>query len=129
MPSLLVNNGPEAGKKYDLTLPEYILGRHPECTIVIDVGAVSRHHCKVFKEADNYWIEDLKSRNGTFVNDQQLAAKHKLAEGDQVRVCDVSFTFSSDLPAAAAKPIAVKLDESSFRAVIDEDESSGSTIM
>ena len=130
MPSLHVNNGPEAGKKYELTLPEYILGRHPECTIVIDVGAVSRHHCKVFKENEQYWVEDLKSRNGTFVNEQQLANKHRLADGDQVRVCDVSFTFNGEPQLSAApNPFGSKLDESSFRAVIDEDESSGSTIM
>ena len=107
MPALLVNNGPEAGKKYDLTLPEYVLGRHPECTIVIDVGAVSRHHCKVFKDAGNYWVEDLKSRNGTFVNDVQLAARHRLQQGDQVRVCDVTFTFQGDpKPQAQPQPFA-----------------------
>lgn len=129
MPALHVNNGPEAGKKYELTLPEYILGRHPECTIVIDVGAVSRHHCKVYRDADAYWVEDLKSRNGTFVNEQQLSAKHKLAHGDQVRVCDVSFTFQGEQSSGIAKTFTPKLDESSFRAVIDEDESGGSTIM
>jgi sigma-B regulation protein RsbU (phosphoserine phosphatase) len=133
MPALHVNNGPEAGKKYELTLPEYILGRHPECTIVIDVGAVSRHHCKVFKEAQSYWVEDLKSRNGTFVNEQQIAAKHRLQEGDQVRVCDVSFTFKGDpKPALAGSAFAPKLDESSFRAVVvddDTEDSGSSTIM
>lgn len=134
MPALHVNNGPEAGKKYDLTLPEYILGRHPECTIVIDVGAVSRHHCKVFKDAQIYWVEDLKSRNGTFVNETQIAGKQRLNDGDQVRVCDVSFTFKGDVKAAvpnAFGPFTPKLDESSFRAVLvdDPEESIGSTIM
>lgn len=133
MPALNVNNGPEAGKKYELTLPEYILGRHPECTIVIDVGAVSRHHCKVYKEAQSYWVEDLKSRNGTFVNEQQIVNKHRLQDGDQVRVCDVSFTYRGDAkPAGLGSSLfAPKLDESSFRAVLvdDADDSGSSTIM
>lgn len=134
MPALHVNNGPEAGKKYELTLPEYILGRHPECTIVIDVGAVSRHHCRVFKEAQGYWIEDLKSRNGTFVNDVQIAGKHRLQEADQIRVCDVTFTFKADQPKPTpiVSPFGSKLDESSFRAIVvddDNDDSGGSTIM
>ena len=134
MPFLTVNNGPEAGKRYDLTASEYILGRHPDCTIVIDVGAVSRHHCKLHKQTDGYAVEDLKSRNGTFVNEIQIAGVQRLADGDLIRVCDVVFTFkTSDKPAplTGPKPTSATLDESSFRAVmIDDDSDSGSsTIM
>src|SRR5687768_2073083 len=134
MPFLTVNNGPEAGKRYELTASEYILGRHPDCTIVIDVGAVSRHHCKLVKQADGYAVEDLKSRNGTFVNEAQIAGVQRLTDDDQIRVCDVVFTFkTSDKPSVLAppKPAGATLDESSFRAVmIDDDSDAGSsTIM
>jgi sigma-B regulation protein RsbU (phosphoserine phosphatase) len=134
MPFLLVNNGPEAGKRYDLTASEYILGRHPDCTIVIDVGAVSRHHCKLLKQSDGYAVEDLKSRNGTFVNEIQIAGVQRLVDADQIRVCDVVFTFkTSDKPAPLTppKPASATLDESSFRAVMidDSSDSGSSTIM
>lgn len=135
MPSLHVNNGPEAGKKYELVDPEYVLGRHPDCTIVIDVGAVSRHHCKVFKDGPGYCVEDLKSRNGTFVNEVQLAARHRLKPGDQLRVCDVTFTFHGDpkpAPVLLASGTPRRVDDSSFRAILVDDDASepaGSTIM
>ena len=98
MPFLNVNNGPEAGKRYDLELPEYVLGRHPDCTIVIDVGAVSRHHCKLVAHNGGYLVEDLKSRNGTFLNEQPITGLQPLGDGDQIRVCDVVFTFKTGVP-------------------------------
>ena len=47
MAFLKAMNGPEAGTLYELTADECILGRHSDCTILIDVGAVSRHHSRV----------------------------------------------------------------------------------
>lgn len=133
MPFLTVNNGPEAGKRYELNAAEYILGRHPDCTIIIDVGAVSRHHCKLLLQEGGYFVEDLKSRNGTFVNEVQITELRRLGDGDQIRVCDVVFTFKlGDRPLLdIPKPQSPSIDESSFRAVmVDDDSDSGSsTIM
>src|SRR5436305_1133924 len=66
---LLANNGPQAGRKYELKGDKWILGRHPDCDVVIEVGAVSRNHCQIVREGNAYRLEDLGSRNGTFVND------------------------------------------------------------
>ena len=120
MAYLLAVNGPEAGKRYDLVEGEYILGRHPDCQIVIDVGAVSRHHCRVLCSETDCSIEDLNSRNGTFLNDEAVESATPLSVGDRVRVCDVVYRFgagdSSD-------------SESSSRAVVVDDDQTGSTIM
>ena len=47
MALIRAENGPEAGTCYPLSDGKYVLGRHPDCDIVIDVGAVSRHHCRI----------------------------------------------------------------------------------
>jgi len=127
MPSLVANNGPEAGRSYELVDGEYVLGRHPDCDIVIDVGAVSRYHCKVFVTSDISDVEDLKSRNGTFVNETVSVGRTRLATGDQIRVCDVVFTYRID-NAPETPPLN---DDSSVSAVMVDDESdaSSSTIM
>lgn len=127
MPSLVANNGPEAGKPYPLNDGEYVLGRHPDCDIVIDVGAVSRYHCKVFVTDDVAEVEDLKSRNGTYVNEIVTAGRTRLVAGDQIRVCDVVFTYKSGDESDATPPT----EESSVSAVMVDDESdhSSSTIM
>ncbi len=128
MPFLTANNGPQAGRRYELNRAESVLGRHPDCDVVIDVGAVSRYHCKVVSEGDRYLVEDLNSRNGTFLNEQLIDRRTLLEPGTLIRVCDVTFTFHDAeklIPSSSS-------DDSSFRAVMVDDESSdtgGSTIM
>jgi serine phosphatase RsbU (regulator of sigma subunit) len=99
---LLANNGPQQGRRYELKGDKYVLGRHPDCDIIIEVGAVSRNHCQLVREGAGYALEDLGSRNGTFVNDEQpkVEGRRPLRLGDVLRVCEVSFTFLNDSPVA-----------------------------
>jgi serine phosphatase RsbU (regulator of sigma subunit)/pSer/pThr/pTyr-binding forkhead associated (FHA) protein len=120
---LQAENGTFAGQRYDLTKGRYVLGRHPECDIVVDAGAVSRHHAQLFLVGDEYYIEDMNSRNGTFVNDQMIFGRHRLVRGDRIRVCDISFLFQDDQPASADEPSSIAI------LVDDSQDSSMSTIM
>ena len=52
-----------------------IIGRHPECSVQIDDGSVSRHHAKVTSDDGSWFIEDLDSRNGTFLNGEAIQNK------------------------------------------------------
>jgi len=136
---LVANNGPQAGRKYELKGDKSILGRHPDCHVVIEVGAVSRNHCHVIHEGNEYKVEDLGSRNGTFLNDEpeKINGRRPLKVGDVIRVCEVSFTFQSDAPVAASQqpastgaPAAKLLDGAGLGAFLaDDDKGSGSTIM
>ncbi|MEO2011356.1 MAG: FHA domain-containing protein, partial [Pirellulaceae bacterium] len=71
MPYLVVANGSEMGRRYKVQDTQ-TLGRHPDCEIVIEVGAVSRQHARVSSTPKEgvYVVEDLGSRNGTFLNGQ-----------------------------------------------------------
>lgn len=132
---LSANNGPQAGKKYELRAEKTVMGRHPECQIVIDVGAVSRQHAAVVREGNDYYLEDLNSRNGTFLNDEptKIEARRQLKTGDVVRVCEVSFTFHGDLPPVPFTPGGKhRLTEGAglgTMMVDDEGNQSNSTIM
>src|SRR5437899_3664349 len=136
---LVANNGPQAGRKYELKGDKSILGRHPDCHIVIEVGAVSRNHCQVVREGNDYKIEDLGSRNGTFLNDEpeKISGRRTLKLGDVIRVCEVSFTFQSDVPVPASPqpaspvaPVGKLLDGAGLGAFLaDDDKAGGSTIM
>ncbi|MCA9548301.1 MAG: FHA domain-containing protein, partial [Myxococcales bacterium] len=48
---------------------ETSIGRHPACTITVAQASVSRKHARIFFEAGGYYVEDLNSSNGTYVND------------------------------------------------------------
>jgi len=94
---IVANDGPVAGRKYDLG-PRSVMGRHPDCEIVVDVGAVSRKHAQIIQVEDDFFLEDLKSRNGTFANEKMVEGRHHLLQDDQIRICDVTFSFHTDAP-------------------------------
>lgn len=88
----IADAGPDA-ERFSLDADEIVLGRHPDCDVVVDVGAVSRHHAKIRRRNGSHWLEDLKSRNGTFLNGQLLRQAELLRAGDRVRICDVEFEY------------------------------------
>lgn len=93
MAYLKVIVGPDAGKICELQTPASVLGRHPDCDISINVGAASRHHTRILIVDDEHFVEDLHSRNGTYLNEAQVRERTKLNEGDRIRISDTVFTF------------------------------------
>jgi pSer/pThr/pTyr-binding forkhead associated (FHA) protein len=67
------------------------VGRAPRADFVLDAALVSRLHCRITAGADKLEVVDLKSTNGTFVNDKRVA-KAQLAAGDRLRVGRVELT-------------------------------------
>jgi sigma-B regulation protein RsbU (phosphoserine phosphatase) len=121
---------------HDITEAETVIGRHPECTIVIDSNMVSRKHAKVVRAGDEYFIEDLGSGNGTTVNAQRIAGRTRLAHDDRVKLGPVLFRFDCPSPqdsnklgktammgggAAVPKPVAPPI-AADFTVDIEADE-------
>jgi pSer/pThr/pTyr-binding forkhead associated (FHA) protein len=75
--------------------PNVTIGRASDNTIVIDNPAVSGHHARIVHEGEQLILEDLRSRNGTFVNDQ-LVRRHALRHGDAVLVGKHTLQFDSE---------------------------------
>lgn len=71
------------------------IGRHPECEVQIDEGAVSRKHATISFRENAYFLEDLSSRNGTFLNEEKISSSTRLFDGARIKICDVSFVFQS----------------------------------
>ncbi len=118
--------GPEPGRVYRLSEVD-VLGRLPECDIVLDVGAISRQHARITCLGNDHYVEDLKSRNGTYVNGSRVEGQHKLHERDELKICDVVFAFHEGNPEDASKSAQQTLDD--VQVVDDEKGATGSTIM
>lgn len=84
-PKLVVVQGAHEGREFGLAGVQ-ILGREQSAAITIEDPEVSRQHLQITVEGSRVAIEDLGSTNGTFVNDQKLAAPAMLQPGDKVRV-------------------------------------------
>lgn len=93
MAFLRVMQGVDAGKVIPLEAERVIFGRHPSCTVILEDGAVSRQHAQITHSHGSYFVEDLRSRNGTQVNERDIQKATPLKDGDLVRVCDHTFTF------------------------------------
>ncbi|MEX2314262.1 MAG: FHA domain-containing protein, partial [Thermomicrobiales bacterium] len=73
------------GEVFDLE-PVTVIGRHPRATIVIDSTFVSSEHAQLTWEEDRWWVTDLHSTNGTFVNGSQIHVPTGLRPGDVVEL-------------------------------------------
>ena len=105
MASLKVLQGGEPGRQYELEGERWVLGRSPECDVVLDVAAISRRHIILNEETSGFFVQDLGSRNGTYINGQRVVDRAPIRHGDQMLICDVLFEFSnppSDLLGGAA---------------------------
>ena len=63
-----------------------VVGRGAECDLRVDDTFVSQEHARIFGKDGSWYVEDLGSTNGTFVNEQRLAAPAMLTTGDRIRV-------------------------------------------
>ena len=77
-----------------------VLGRHPDCELVLDNIAISRQHAQILESHGSYFLEDLRSRNGTFLNEVQIEGRSELKDGDLIRICDATIKF--DLNSSAS---------------------------
>lgn len=98
MPVLQILKGANEGTFIPLDGDKFVLGRNPDCDIVIPVTSVSREHAQILRLQNRYYIEDKQSRNGTFVNNQSILARTLLKHNDKVRICDFLAAFIDQPP-------------------------------
>jgi len=85
--------GRPLGRKFPLVPPRVCLGRGKKADLSIDDQSVSQVHAEVTAKDHVFFISDLGSRNGTFVNDVRIQEKTSLKEGDVVRIGTTIFKF------------------------------------
>ena len=125
-------NGLNAGQLFPLEGKRAVLGRHPDCDIVLDVGAVSRQHAQILELENQFYVEDLESRNGTFVNNELVKGRQRLHENDKLKVCDLLFSFHLQPPGALTAEAGESPGEGSQGALallVEDANLSSSTIM
>src|SRR3990170_3112471 len=107
MAFLKVIVGPNSGQTCRLTASECVLGRHPGCDFPIDDEAASRRHARIVLAGSDHYLEDLDSRNGTFLNGERIQQRREIADGDRLRIGKTIFTFhlQPSSPASEGHPL------------------------
>ena len=80
-------------KRYRIGMGPIIIGRSEECDIVIPDIYLSQEHFKIYCKKGIWYIVDLKSKNGTYVNDVLVKGKQILDDYDEISFGDVRFIF------------------------------------
>ena len=83
---ITVLTGSAAGQLFKVKKGALVLGRAPNAGIRLDDDGISRNHARLRLETSNAWIEDIQSRNGTFVNGERIAVAVQLNDGDKIQI-------------------------------------------
>jgi diguanylate cyclase (GGDEF)-like protein len=99
-PCLTVLTGGASGTLFRVTKGTAVIGRAPSVDVKLDDDGISRSHARLRAETNRAWLEDLSSRNGTFVNGTKITTPTELREGDKIqigRTTVLRFGFHDDL--------------------------------
>jgi hypothetical protein len=77
--------GGRVGESFGLDRDRMTIGRRPDADIFLDDVTVSRDHALLIRRSDGYYLDDLGSLNGTYVNRHRVDS-HKLADGDELQI-------------------------------------------
>lgn len=85
--SLTIVEGPLKGSHMEVaSLAEAVLGRSPDCTFVLGDDYASGRHARLFRRGNDWFVEDLDSRNGTFVGGYRIDQPERVVIGSDIKV-------------------------------------------
>ena len=95
--TVLAEQGPQKQGRFSQS--EIIIGRHTHCDLVIMDEALSAQHARISYHHAQWWLEDLNSTNGTFINDAQLSTPVVIITGDQFKCGNTYFVVHIEIEA------------------------------
>jgi two-component system, NtrC family, sensor kinase len=115
-------NGPDKGRRCELNKDTIYIGRSPENDVQITDKSVSRVHLKIVRKGKKYFITDLKSRNGTYIDGVRIGPEleYEVQEGKPVAIGKTFFSLGSPYP----DDVLAVLDSIDLFKELDEDDGS-----
>lgn len=93
---LIVLAGAKAGAAVPIKKDSFVIGRSRECTLRAGSDAISRKHCELKVTEAGVTVQDLGSRNGTYVNDERIEGVQPLNNGDRLRIGPLEFRYEAE---------------------------------
>ncbi len=83
---LILREGQGVGTRWMIDRSDMIIGREEDCDIVLPSRQISRNHARIRRSGGRHILEDLGSKNGTFVNGRELTEPYPLQDGDEIQI-------------------------------------------
>ena len=120
VPVLIMHEGQLAGQRWSLESEVLTIGRSADCEITLPERPVSRYHARVRRQGDRYVIEDLGSKNGTYLNGTLVHGSATIQDGDEIQIAlCVKFLF---VGTEATVPLQIGTSRVQGRLVVDSDQ-------
>jgi predicted component of type VI protein secretion system len=83
--------GKQLGKVLDIKLPQFLVGRDPQCHLRPASPLISKRHCALIQRDGKAYVRDFESTNGTLLNDQPVQGEIELHNDDQLKIGPLAF--------------------------------------
>lgn len=104
---LIVASGTAKGRAIPLPSTVVMIGRGKKCHLRPHCPLVSKLHCAIAPWAGKVVVRDLKSSNGTFVNDERIQGEVRVYDGDRLRIGTLEFTIQINVTVEEVLPVQV----------------------
>jgi PAS domain S-box-containing protein len=134
MTEIYIITGPQRNQFFDIENGEVTIGRSPDSDIQIKDSSVSRHHVKIFKRGGKFFIQDLHSTNGTFLDDERIRPEkeYEISEGQPISVAKVMISLGRSI---SKETVAIKsgvpyelADTGEYEASIDRPQTTSKNL-
>jgi pSer/pThr/pTyr-binding forkhead associated (FHA) protein len=105
---LVVASGSRAGQVIPISGERFVIGRADDCNLKPRSELISRYHCEILLKEGEVFVRDMGSKNGVFLNDNQITETRQLKNGDKLAVGPLDFFAHITLDEKSQKPPVVK---------------------
>jgi pSer/pThr/pTyr-binding forkhead associated (FHA) protein len=110
---LVVLEGPAARPSFEVSEPTTLIGRAPDCDVLVFDAQVSRHHAQIVRVGSEHFLESLQEANPAIVNDRIVTTRRRLIDGDLIILGGVVMEVDIPPPTSGASPDDASLDDAS----------------
>src|SRR5437588_5744365 len=100
----VMTEGKQQGKLLPIALPQFVIGRDPQCHLRPASPSISKRHCAILQRENRAFVRDFDSTNGTFVNERQIKGEIELQNSDKLRIGPIVFTVHLEAGDAVNRP-------------------------
>lgn len=118
---VVLTPGKQEGKVVPIPQGEFHIGRDPQCHLRPSNPVISKRHCTLLSRGEQFFVVDLKSTNGTYVNEERVNGEKELAEGDLLKVGPLHFCIHIEKNAGVDRPTPLPPSKGSSPAADDMD--------
>ncbi len=101
---VVMTAGKSKGQAVPVNLPQFIIGRDPQCNLRPASAVISKRHCAVLIREGQVFIRDFDSTNGTFVNDDPVKGEMPIHNDDVLKIGPLEFKVQVEAKPPSAKP-------------------------